>query len=284
MKKIIIFSVLICFSTLTLFSQSLLLKISGKGIKEPSYLLGTIHVLYQDSIPVYEKAKTLLPHCKTYALEVKLENSLAMLSMVKQMTLPDNKSIQDYLSTEEYARLSKYLYEQAKLPIDLVKNFQPIIIQAFIEMNTLDNKDSTEALYMDMALQSLAKKNKLKIEGLETMNEQMTSLLSIPIEEQVNALKEFIHSDSALQEDLTSSLYMKNDVALLYDYLIKQMSPTEIQKLLDERNERMFERMIPLLEEKPTLIAVGAGHLGGEKGLINLLRKKGYKVEDVELE
>ncbi|MEI6311527.1 MAG: TraB/GumN family protein [Bacteroidota bacterium] len=284
MKKSILLLIVLVLSSSAIFAQSLLLKISGKNVKDPSYLLGTIHILYQDSVPIFEKAKALLPHCKTYALEVKMENSLAMLSMVNQMTLPDNKSIQDYLSTEEYISLTQYLNQNAKIPIDFVKKFQPIIIQAFIEMNTLDNKDSTDALYMDIALQSQAKKKKLKVEGLETMNEQMSSLLSIPLEEQVQALKEFIHADSIKLVDLSTSLYMKNDVALLYDYLIKQMSPTEIQNLLDERNERMLARMIPLLADKPTLVAVGAGHLGGENGLINLLRKKGYKVEDVVLE
>lgn len=270
---------LFCFSS---FSQSLLLKISGNGLKHPSYLLGTMHVIHADSIPLLQRAIAILPQCKTYAMEIKVDNPTAILGMLDQMKIPDNKGLRDYLSKEEYASLSELFLEKRKVSLDLFDRFQPFFIEALMELGE-SSLDSIEAVMMEAELEKVAKKKKLHIEGLETASQQLASLTKLSMESQIKSLKELIASPDSTQTVELTNLYLQNDAELIYSWLIRTMSAEEKQFLLFERNERMCAHLIDLMKKKPTLAAIGAGHIGGESGVLALLRKKGYLIEDVQL-
>lgn len=283
MKK---FNLLLAFQLLFLFSfsQSLLQKISGNGLKKPSYLLGTIHITNEDTIPVFEKAKNVLPKCKIFALEIKMDNPLSLLGLLDQMKIPNNKTIRDYLTEQEYVKLNTIFEEKTGFKLKLFEVFQPVFIEALLEVDTKGNEVKKSTM-MDMELQSLAKKQKLKIIGLETAEEQLATLSNISIDDQVAALKAHLYSDTIQQETVSvNQMYLKNNATELYNWMAQKMKADEIKFMLTDRNMRMCERAIIQIQTQPTLIAIGAGHLGGENGLINLLRKKGYIVEDVPIE
>jgi uncharacterized protein YbaP (TraB family) len=283
MKKLINILLFIFLSITISFGQSLLVKLSGNGLKKPSYLLGTIHIAYKDTIPVFEKAKSILPICKTYALEVKMDNPLALIGLIDQMKLPNNKTIEDYLTVEEYKKLSVVFQEKTGFKIDLFKSLQPMFIETLLEIDFNNETEKDNKIMMDSDLQSLAKKQKIKIEGLETAAEQLGAISKVSIEEQIYSLKVAIEQKENNNLAYLTTIYLKNNLDELYKWLSENMSVEQKTILLDNRNIIMTDRLIPLIQKNSTLIAVGAGHLGGENGIINLLRKKGYVVEDVQL-
>jgi uncharacterized protein YbaP (TraB family) len=150
-----------------------------------------------------------------------------------------------------------------------------------IDFNNETEKDNK--IMMDSDLQSLAKKQKIKIEGLETAAEQLGAISKVSIEEQIYSLKVAIEQKENNNLAYLTTIYLKNNLDELYKWLSENMSVEQKTILLDNRNIIMTDRLIPLIQKNSTLIAVGAGHLGGENGIINLLRKKGYVVEDVQL-
>lgn len=138
----------------------------------------------------------------------------------------------------------------------------------------------------EMELIALAGKQKTEVIGLETMDEQMALFDSIPYRDQIKMILTMIDSlPKARQEfrDLVS-LYKSQKVNDLYQMTMKSdygMDGNE-DILLFDRNKKWIPRMRKIMIEKPTLFAVGAAHLGGERGVISLLRKEGYRVRAVK--
>ena len=282
MKKILFIILFQSVFLFTLFSQSLLVKISGNGLKKPSYLLGTIHITkQQDKLPIYEKAKSLLNECKSYALEVNMNNPLKMLGLIDQMKLPNNTTYKDYLTPEEYIKLQTIFEEKTGYKFKLFDSFLPLFIESLMELNK-NESNTEEVIMMDLDLQHLAQNQKKQVIGIETIEEQLNALTKISLDEQLKSLKQIINNDSnRLDENDMNKIYNQNNASEIYNWLSQNMSEEEMQYMIYDRNLRMCDRATALINKKPTFIAVGAGHLGGEKGLINLLRKKGYIVEDV---
>jgi hypothetical protein len=121
-----------------------------------------------------------------------------------------------------------------------------------------------------------------KISGLETMEEQMEILEKIPNEYIIDYF-ENIHKG---KEDLETiiTLYCRADLNQLLKLMQKdRVMATLEQQLITCRNKKMADRIIPLINSQPTFIALGAGHLPGQKGIIRLLEKKGYSLSPVRL-
>jgi uncharacterized protein YbaP (TraB family) len=142
---------------------------------------------------------------------------------------------------------------------------------------------------MEQVIMQEAKQYNKKIKGLETMAYQAGVLDSIPYHLQAEQLLEYInkanqgdHSDKELLEMLAA--YKEQDLNKLEKLLISSdagvSSFTDV--LLYHRNENWVKKLKDILPGKSLVIAVGAGHLPGDKGVISLLRKAGYTVTPVE--
>ena len=271
---ILITSLLILFGVQ---AQSLLYEISGKSLKKPSYLLGTIHIASKQNIPIYEKAKEKLLACSLYVMELDPEK-INSPSLVGKLILPDNKTIKDYMNAEDYELLKSKFQEITGYPLLAFEKFQPIMIESILELMTTTNKtDSSDVIMMDMDLSSLAKKNNIKTKGIETPDEQIDAMLRVPIEDQIEMLLNGLEDNNQNTEDL----YSKNDIDSLYLTTISAMTEATRKALITDRNKNMAERVDLLMKKQSIFIAVGAAHLGGEDGLVNLLKRKGYILKEV---
>ena len=132
----------------------------------------------------------------------------------------------------------------------------------------------------------LEDKKKQKTIGLETVESQLALFDSLPISSQINLIMtELADLDNVeahfnrLQEN-----YLQNDVEAIHDVLMKELiDPYFNLKFIDQRNVAWVKKIMPLTANQSVLFAVGAGHLGGENGLLNLLRKQGYSVKPIPL-
>jgi len=265
--------------------NALLWKISGNGIKKPSYIFGTIHVLPKADFfftPAMEKAFT---SCKELIMEVDMEITPELqMQMVQGMMLPDGKSLADYMNKADYDKYMIYLKDSLKLsPLNLflIPKIKPLFSFTLILQDKLSEPVSFEQYF-----QKLAKKQKMKISGLESLQEQMDIINSIPVEEQVA----LITDSTAYDADVLKGYYEMVDWYKAQE-INKLKDAADDEKLIRKYSDRLISNRnkywISIIEEKikkhPCFIAIGAGHLTGNDGLIKLLRAIGYKLEPVKI-
>lgn len=267
-------------------NNTLLWEISGKGLVKPSYLFGTMHILCADDAVLSEGLKKLIKDVDKIYFELDMDNIQEVFGAMKYLRMGDNKKLSDLLSPEEYARIEKYFQDNnAMLPWSMLSTFKPLFISSLIseKMMSCEQKNGMEQLIMQESKQY----NK-DIFGLETAAFQAGLFDSIPYTEQAKLLLNYVDSiDSYKKATLDMvELYRKQNLRAL-DSLVRKSEPGMEQYmdlLLYDRN-RKWAGYFPVIAEggrNSLLIAVGAGHLPGSRGVIALLRKAGYTVKPLK--
>lgn len=267
--------------------NTLLWKISGNGLKKPSYLFGTIHMLCKDDAVLSDSLKNVIKNVKEVYFEVDIDNMFEMLSVMSKMKMRGDTTLQDLLSETDYEKVKEYFETKGSmLPFSLLETYKPMLAASTLQQGGLPCE--TTAMMEQVIMQEAKEYNK-SIKGLESMGYQASVLDSIPYKLQAQQLVSYIDNaikggdeDKELSEMLNA--YKNQDLQKLEEMLMKSdpsiSNYTDI--LLYNRNRNWVEKLKELLPEKPLLIAVGAGHLPGKEGCINLLRKEGYKVTPVK--
>lgn len=283
---------LLGLATLTAAAQnenkSLLWKISGKGIEKPSFLFGTIHMLCKEDAFLSDNLVKAIKNADRVYLELDMDNLFELLGIMTRMKMKNDTTLADLLSPEEYEATKAYFEKHVTmLPFSQVETYKPLVASSMLMESTMvcDDQVAMETLIMDEA-----KKQGKRIDGLETMAYQMGVFDSIPYQLQAKELYKGIagagKGETGGEEEFKKMMeaYKEQDLVKLSE-MISQSDDGMLQYediLLYNRNRNWVEKLKTLLQEKALVIAVGAGHLPGEKGLINLLRKEGYKVTPVE--
>lgn len=289
MKRIFFF---VLASLLTIISaaqklkdNTLLWRISGKDIKEPSYLFGTIHLICADDIEVSDSLKKAIKQSDQVYLELDMDNIFELLSVASKMKMNGDTTLADLLSPEEYSKVKSFFAKQnGMIPFAMLERYKPMLAASTL-MQSAMNCDN--AIAMEQLVMKEAKFSGKGIKGLETMSFQMSIFDSIPYTMQAKQLVQYVNQygnkeDTKNYEDLVKA-YRAQELNKLEEITKKEDTGmdrfTEI--LLYKRNEAWTKKLQTLMQEKSLVVAVGAGHLPGDRGVINLLRKAGYKVEPV---
>ena len=288
MKRIL---TILALSLMCLTSNAQLVwKISGNGIKKPSYILGTHHgcpFTYCDSIPGLMKAFDKVDHIigEINMIEFAEMSPERMQKMQAMMMMPADTSLLSLFSTEEAAKVNEWLGKKMGASLEMLSVMKPMTI-----MVTVQNKDMMEVIpeiatmtTIDKYMQTLGQWKGKTIGELETADYQMELLYGNSLEEQADALLEMIdHGDSkGLLQQLTNA-YKSQNLDTLWKVFQEQMTGYEYDAIVKVRNLNWEKQMKELLPKQSTLFVVGAGHLPGESGMINLLREAGYKVKPVK--
>ena len=288
MKRIL---TLLALSLLCLTSNAQLVwKISGNGIKKPSYILGTHHgcpFTYCDSIPglmkAFDKVDNIIGEINM--IEFAEMSPERMQKMQAMMMMPADTSLLSLFSTEEAAKVNEWLGKKMGASLEMLSVMKPMTI-----MVTVQNKEMMEVIpeiatmtTIDKYMQTLGQRKGKTIGELETADYQMELLYGNSLEEQADALLEMIdHGDSkGLLQQLTDT-YKSQDLDMLWEIFQEQMTGYEYDAIVKVRNLNWEKQMKELLPKQSTLFVVGAGHLPGESGMINLLREVGFKVTPVK--
>jgi len=263
--------------------NSLLWKISGNGLKNPSYLFGTIHMLCNDDAILSDSLKNIIKNVKEVYFEVDLDNMFEMLGVISKMKMKGDTSLQDLLSEADYEKVKTYFETKGSmLPFSMLEKYKPMLAASTLQQGSFPCE--TTAM-MEQVIMQEAKQHNKSIKGLESMGYQASILDSIPYKLQAEQLVSYIDKatkDGDEDKELAEMMkaYKNQDLQKLEEMLMKSdpsiSNYTDI--LLYNRNRNWVNKLKDLLPEKALLIAVGAGHLPGKEGCINLLRKEGYKV------
>lgn len=283
-------------------NAQLLYRISGKGLDKPSYIVGTYHLApasFADSIP---GAQAALDEVEQVCGEVDMAEMQSMAGLQKVMAammLPDGKSLSDILTAEELGKLNTFMMETlgADLNNPMVAaqlgKMTPTAISTQLQMvqymKMTPGFDPTAMI--DSYFQNVAKAAGKPVVGFESVDFQISVLYTgTPLERQKEQLICMLDNQEynlMIMKDLTEAYFSQNIDKVLEVTEEKlgnscDSTPEEDEALIYGRNATWVEKIPAIIGEKPTLFVVGAAHLPGERGVLELLRQKGYTIEGVK--
>lgn len=297
-----VLSIALLFMCASATRGQLLYRITGNGLSKPSYLMGTYHLApssFCDSIPGFRQAMSEVGVvCGELDMEeVKTPENTA--KMLAAMTLPDGKTIQGLLDKEEMDSLN--IFMKSLLGTDFsnpligeqLGKMSPAALttQLSLMMYMKMNPNFSLENPIDNYVQSYGKEQGKKIAGLETVDDQIHALFtSQTLERQLQLLMCMVHHrdyQMQLAGEIVSAYYAQDlrRIEELTDQKYNDecdSSPEEEDILIYGRNANWAKSMPGMMMASPTFFAVGAAHLAGDKGLVCLLREKGYLVEAVK--
>ena len=267
-------------------NNTLLWKISGNGIEKPSYLFGTIHMLCEEDAVLSPAMLKAIRDCDEVYLEVDMDNLFEMFGIMNKMKMKGDTTLRDLLNDADYKKVKDHFEAKGSLlPFSMLETYKPILAASTLEQGALPCENTA---MMEQVIMKEAKENNKTIRGLETMSYQAGVLDSIPYKLQAEQLLSYINSansggDEDKQMKEMFDAYKKQDLNKLEELMVETEAGMAgfTDMLLYNRNQNWVKKLKTLLTEKSLLIAVGAGHLPGEKGVIKLLRKEGYLVTPV---
>lgn len=272
-------------ATNTTIENTLLWQISGNGLTKPSYLYGTMHLLCADDAMLSDSLKNIIQKSDEVYFEVDLDNLIEMFGVLAKMKMKGDSTLADLLSKPDYEKVKEYFESKGSiLPFSVLETYKPILALSTLQEGSM-GCDATAM--MEQVIMKEAKVSSKKIKGLETMAYQASVLDSIPYKLQAEQLVSYIENinkqdDTELSEMMDA--YRRQDLKKLEELTMKMdvgiANFTEV--LLFKRNRNWIVKLKEILPGKTLLVAVGAGHLPGDQGVINLLRKSGYTVTPVE--
>ena len=264
-------------------NNTLLWKVSGKDLKKPSFLFGTFHLLCKEDINISDPLKRAINDVDTIYMEMDMDDPTVMLSGMMYMNMKDGKTLKDLYTPEEYKKLEAYFSDTLKMPMMLFQKAKPYFLVALLYPRMMD---CTTPSGVEQEIIKIAKKAKKDINGLETMQLQASVFDSIPYEWQAKELLNNIDSFPKYKLEFADMVQMYKNQQM--DSLEKMMTKSELggeeysEFLLGNRNRNWVHQLNSIMKKSSVLVAVGAGHLPGKDGLIELLRKEGYKVEPLK--
>jgi uncharacterized protein YbaP (TraB family) len=270
--------------------KSVFWKISGNGLKKPSYLYGTIHIIPKSVYEMPNAVREALDNAKRVTFEIdmkELTNIGTQLGLMTKAFMPGNKTIKDLLSAEDYKFVKGKMAEKG-LPGGMMERMKPLFLSTLFSGDEGDGATDKGAMTsVEMELYKSARHRKLESAGLETTSYQMSIFDSIPLQAQAKMLVDGLRNSqvdsTGVGDELDQllKLYKDQDINAMQSMIADEgegMAAYE-EILLKKRNRNWIAPMGKMMREKPTIFAVGAGHLGGPGGVIALLRKEGYRVE-----
>lgn len=286
MKKKILFLFLFLLS-LSATQAQLLWKVSGNGLKHPSYLFGTHHLIpiqFLDSVPDLYKS---FNECDVIVGEMVMSNIDATAKIQQAAVMPDHQNIKDLLNDEEYALVDTELKTVLKFGLKDVAILNPSLLLTMYEMELYKKLTGfTDNDQSDSYFQTVATEKGKKVLGLETVDQQIAILFGNgSLERQADILVETVRQKSNILKEMIqlNKLYKAGKIEDLIELSkrkgnITDMTEEEYARLVDNRNADWMTKLPVLMKESSCFIAVGAMHLEGKNGLVRLLKNKGYKV------
>lgn len=266
--------------------SSLLWKITGKDLKEPSYLFGTLHLLtnaFIDTMPAVQEA-----YRQTQAVAGELIMDPSHQTRMMQASLLEGTTLRQVLPDSIYTIAEEWFKNKAGLDLQNLNAVNPMTVMtvAMAICQQIHFPNPEGQVQLDTYFQEQAKMDGKEILGLEDVEVQINALFtSISLQRQAELLNSLLNDAQPIEAQmaLMYQAYVRQDLSALHQLMYADVySPEEIYTLLDARNSQWVNEMPRIMQEQPTFFAVGALHLTGDGGVISLLRKQGYTVTPVQ--
>lgn len=272
--------------------NSLLWRVSRADILKPSYIFGTHHIAPMsvcEQIPGFQEAFASTEQMFAEVELSQMEDAAGAEYMTKKMRLPLGNTLSELFSPYEYHLISEAVRRYVGVDVCTLENLKPSVVysrlnlyQALEQMEEL-GEDNEQRL--DVLLQEKALEQGKELYGLENVQVQADYLFDSPLEDQVCELLDYIslgEEASGYIKEVTE-FYMRQDISAIAELMENNahsgMSDRQLERLVYQRNQKWAAVLSQEFMKLPTFVAVGAGHLPGERGLLELLCSAGYIVE-----
>ena len=286
-----ILSIVALIISIATYSQSkynsLCWKVYGNGLEKDSYLYGTFHTADKRVFEFKDGVEDAFIEADIYAMELNMD-SIDKGEMMKAMVMDSSKTLKTLLTSEDYKLVNQFFIDSVGMSLFLFNKMQPFITaQMIVTKDLKSDKENALDLYWFTKAKNLDK----ELVGLETMIEQMNTFKSIPVEKQAQELVKSVKDygkGEGMNMDKMVEIYQSGNLDRLMEEMDKFSDESAIdkadfnEKFLYTRNLNMANRVEKYLKKGSVFMAVGAAHLPGDKGVIELLRAKGYSVEELK--
>lgn len=269
--------------------NALLWKVTGNDSVKTSYVFGTIHMIGKKDFFLTPGMKKAFAASDKVVFEINMEEMSDMSVLFKLMgkiTMEGGKTLKDLISDEDY-KLVKEHFDGLGLPLMFLEKMKPLFLSTFASGDIAPGDlQSGELKSYEMEFMEMAQKSKKEMGGLETIEFQLSMFDSIPYEAQAEMLVDAIKGTDGGDDQFKQmvELYKQQALPALYKMIEGDTEGVgEFEDLLlVGRNKNWIPLMEGMMKDKSTFFAVGAGHLGGNNGVVALLRKKGYIVTAID--
>ncbi|MCP5180426.1 MAG: TraB/GumN family protein [Pseudomonadales bacterium] len=259
-------------------------RVEGKG--GVLYLAGSIHVLKPALYPLPDAFEHAFSEADRIALEIDplRAGDADRVATMQSMIAAEPANVRASLTPELMDALNAILTERG-IAQDVAMRMQPAMLATQLSVLALGDMGLTPELGIDIHFARRAALAGTSILELETIREQMLALTGAPLEAQALMLSrtlEQLHNPAQAIDSLLRG-WLQADADGLHALMMADFTGSPVlermgRQLLDDRNVRMLAHIRQWLDEPPvTLVIVGAGHFGGPRGLLALLREAGYQ-------
>lgn len=280
----------------TPLAKSLLWKIEAPGLSQASYLYGTIHLIPAENFFLTPETMAAIDSVDRITFEIDIEQLMSPAGLIQQIGLllsafmDNGTTLRDLLPSEDYQLVNDYFTNTLGLPLGLLERIKPLFLSAMVsedagEMGNPMGGGNGNTKSYELELLQLAKERQQEIGELETAAFQMSLFDSIPYQVQANMLVDAIKAEDSGGEgsfDQMVALYTAQDIEAMHSLTVGEATEENSEEmahfeelLIVKRNQNWIPIIQKMMQEKPTMFAVGAGHLGGPQGVVRLLQAQG---------
>lgn len=256
------------------YSNTLLWRITGNNLQKPSYLFGTMHLEDRRLFMFGDSLYSCLERAEGFAMEINPDS--AMIAMFKAMNEPDTTGLlKDVLTKKELDRVSKPLQKKYGISPEKITRKQAWMY-SYSRLKTKKPDDMETAV--DTYLYNIAKRQGKWVGGIEDIQDQFDLVEEIGAG--FDAQSVLTDGGGKKVLDRLIDIYLAQDLDAISDWTSSMEDDTR-DELLIRRNIKMALRMDSMAHIRSNFFAVGAAHLPGKDGLIDLLEQKGFTVEPI---
>lgn len=273
--------ILVFFTHFSIFAQSerFLYEISGNGLAKPSWLFGTFHLICESDSVVNNAVRDKISISDQIFMELDMDDPKMPLQLFKLMRM-ENK-LSDFYSENDYSFIKTYLKDSAGIQPFVFEKTKPLLLYSLI----INKLSACKMEVPENIILSLGKKAGKEISGLESVEDQMKVFDKIPFTDQANYFLESIRDKQKTKNEFDSmrKSYLKGNLDEMMEIMEKEdeFSDKFKEDLLENRNRNWIPVIEENIRQKSCFFGVGAGHLGGNSGLIKLLENKGYTIRRI---
>jgi len=286
MKKIAILITLLVLILPNLRAQetSILWAISGNGITTPSYLFGSLKFIGEKEYFLPKEATEKIRSSEIFVIEDQIDHH-AQHELNKALHYPKGETLSNHLSPEDYKKVLDFFAREFKISKSLFESkyarLKPLAISISMTRLALGEK----VKFYDIELLKYAKKNKLKAFSLEGIQREAQAINSFSINDQVIALMHSIDNFETQKAEFKKLMedYPQGNLEEIFEYTLHPLENNTqfIEEFYFKRNEEWLPKIEKMVKEDKAFISVGVAHLEGERGLLNLLKSKGYTLTPI---
>ncbi len=261
---------------------------SVKGERNTVYLAGSVHALPKDHARFSPQLERAYAAASVVYMEVDLDDMdplEAMQFVTLRGTLPQDQSLADLVGAERYARVNQTALS-LDVPEIVIQRLEPWAAAMVLTQFALQKSGFDPQLGIDMQLVDRARAEGKPIEGLETVIDQLSIFDARSMEEQTRFLLESVDDMPTLERDLARLIesWRAGDMRGLEREFKKEraQAPGLYDELLGARNRKWMPKIVDLLDDdQDYLVVVGTLHFVGRDGLLALLKRAGYKANQL---